>query len=56
MYRTTVQAYGAIRVAAATRDTIQTIARAAALMRVLEHAPDGLSLGQLAEGLEPAAL
>lgn len=37
---------------AANRDSIQSIARAAALMRLLEHAPDGLSLGQLANGLD----
>lgn len=32
--------------------TVQTIAKATALLKLLEHAPDGLSLGQIAAGLE----
>jgi DNA-binding IclR family transcriptional regulator len=38
-------------VANASGETVQTIAKATALLKLLEHAPDGLSLGQLAEGL-----
>lgn len=36
---------------ARTGETVQTIGKATAILKLLEHAPDGLSLGQLADGL-----
>ena len=41
-----------LHAAAADRQGIQGIARAAALLRALEHQPDGMSLGQLAKAVE----